>query len=483
MTNYFKILNKSQGLQKIKFSSANQQYVLLFALLFSIFPYFYLSFFAHPIADDYNYAFLGNTRNIWEECLNQYLTWNGRYSSNILVLLNPVRCNDLLWYKASASIQLILTFICLFYFLRAITSRSFSIIATINASILFLLIYLHQMPTLAEGIYWYTGAVTYQTGICVALVYLGLLCDYFHKKYILHKFVSLFAAGVLLIIAAGFNEVLTLILICIHLGFMAIFYKNGKRIPSELILLSLLGVACILAMILAPGNAVRESYFSDNHNFVRSVSFTGMQMIRFAFSWISSLPLLLASILFVGLIISHKEKMPFFRQNYFFPVWASLSLLFLILFLCIFPAYWGTNILGQHRTVNVACFMFFLYWLVCIGTYSNIYLEKIKEFFRINKKVQPLLVVIILCTITATHNGYAVITDILYGRVNTFDREMQERYSILSNPINKNKTVYLKALSEKPASVFVLDLSSDSLSWINTSQANYFGVRTIVCTK
>ena len=455
------------------------QYLLLICLLLILSPYFYLSFFAHPIADDYSYSYLGKTTALPTELKHQYLNWNGRYISNVFVLLNPLAFNSFFGYKAFSAIQIAFSLFSIFYFFRTVFHTSLSLLATLNACILFLLIYLFQMPSLAEGIYWFTGAVSYQTGLGISLVYFGILINYFNKKYIINKTVHFISAIVLLIVSSGFNEVLTLLLPCFHLIALFLFWKKQKRVLPEWVLLSSFSLICTLIMAFAPGNTIRDSYYKDNHNIIQSLAFTSMQTFRFTFEWI--LPLLLSSCIFSGIVVSLNKEKSFFNQAYFFKPWVSALFLVLILCLCIFPPYWGTNILGQHRTVNVACFFFTLFWFLCVGIYSNVHSEKIKQNFIFNKKAQLFLMAIILCIISATKNGYTICTDILYGRVDIFDREMQERYAKLRDPENKNKTVYLKELSEKPASLFVLDISSDSTYWANSGQAKYFGVNGIVC--
>ena len=90
-------------------------------------------------------------------------------------------------------------------------------------------------------------------------------------------------------------------------------------------------------------------------------------------------------------------------------------------------------------------------------------------------------IVLALCLLACTRNGYDAFTDILYGKAKTFNTEMQQRFNLLDDRANKGKTIYLKPLSVKPASLFVLDLGPDSTDWINYCQAQYFGVSAIVC--
>lgn len=445
-------------------------------------PYVYLSFFTHPIADDYCFSFLGRDTSFLKNYTGLFLNMGGRYTTNALLLLNPLVFHNLTLYKLIPLFQILISIFSFYYFFRALTSRALSRVDSLNCSLLFLLIYFFQMPCLAEGIYNYTSSVDYHTGIIITVLYFGLIGDYFMKHYFINRAFH-FSLGVLfLIVAIGFSEVITLILLSFHSIALFQFFIQREKIKSEWWILFIVCILFSFTMLTAPGNSARSLIFSDNHNFFRSLSFTFMQVCRFSFDWISNLPLILLSFLFIGMISKLRNKIPFFTQHYFFKPWISVLLLGWILFVCIFPPYWGTNILGQHRTVNVACFFFLLYWFICIGMYANKYFEKINFEFIVNKKIRTIIAALSICVFICTKNGYNAFTDILYGRAGKFDTQMQQRFYILSDKINKNKTIYLKPLAEKPKSLFVLDLSEDSTNWINSCQAKYFGVKEIVCT-
>jgi hypothetical protein len=459
------------------------KYLVLLLLLISLFPYLYISFYANPIADDYCNANWSMGKTFWENFTYLFLYIGGRYSANTLFYFHPLAYHSLKAYKLAPASLIIMTIFSFYYFFRSITSRLFSKINSWNASILFVLLYLFQMPSLAQGIYFYNSACVYQMGLIVSMLYFGLLYEYYCGKFTFNKAVHLFLLAITLIACVGFNEVLTLVLLCFHYLILFLLKEQEKKIGADWIFIVSICTLASLVMLFAPGNFLRSTHYPDNHNFLRSIVFTGMQMARFGFSWVVSAPLILSSLLFAHIIISKKENIPFFRQRYFFKPWQSVLLLFAILFLCIFPAYWSTNILGQHRTVNVGCFLFLLFGCVCIGIYSIAYLEKIKQYFIVSQKGQLLILLLLLGTMATTNNEYAVLTDILSGRIKRFDFEMQERYAVLETVADKSKPVHIKELTEKPASLFVLDLSSDSTYWVNIAQAQYFGVKSIVCEK
>ena len=454
--------------------------IFLFTTVAVFCPYLYLSFFTNPVADDFQYSVLGMRADFGDEWITQYLRRNGRYISNLLVLLNPMAFRSLTVYKLVPVIQLLFTIFSAYYFFRALTQRSFSRLITLSTTLLFLLLYISSMPSLAEGIYWYTGAVTYQSGICIALVYFGSLCDYFNSKNLAGKYLHFTICLCLLPVSTGFNEVLTLLIGGFHATVLLLHVLKRNKIRAEWWILAAVALTGTCAMIFAPGNFVRASWYGEHHNLFRSLSYTFLQCVRFAFDWISSLPFIFSIFLLAWASVRYPEKFVFIRQLKMLTLPLVPVLLFFILFACIFPAYWETNILGQQRTVNTACFFFLLLSVISTPVLANICSEKIASL-RLSSKFQATILFLIIIALATTKNGYDVFTDIFYGKARAYDREMQERFITLSEKENKGKIILLKPLSEKPGSLFVLEQTRDTIDWINKCPASYFGVKAIAC--
>jgi len=95
--------------------SQHLNWLALFSLVALLVPYIYLSFFIHPAADDYNYAVLTINNNWFSEYFNQYFTWNGKYSSNCLVLLNPIAFKSISIYRIIPLLLILLTFLSIYF--------------------------------------------------------------------------------------------------------------------------------------------------------------------------------------------------------------------------------------------------------------------------------------------------------------------------------------------------------------------------------
>ena len=117
------------------------------ALCLSI--YLINSVYTNPIADDLSYAFLGRKSNLLHAWITEYKTWNGRYSSNIFVLINPVKYNRLWGYKLFPVLLILLTIVSVFIFIKAITHNGLKWSNTLIIALLLTLLYCYQMPIIS----------------------------------------------------------------------------------------------------------------------------------------------------------------------------------------------------------------------------------------------------------------------------------------------------------------------------------------------
>lgn len=454
---------------------------LIASLLLLLAAPVYLSFFVHPIADDYVYANVSLGSPFFEECLHQYLTWNGRYISNIFVLLNPLIAGGLKVYQLIPVLLLMLTLFSFYVFTSAITNQAMSKTQCLIISLSLTILYLFQMPSLAEGYYWYTGAITYQTANALTLLYIALLLRYVNNDIFISKIVHWLLLVILLFVTIGFNETILLVMVALHSVFFILSYvRKNIRKRMWISLLVVTGLASLL-VILAPGNSYRASLFPESHNLIRSMGFTLLQMCRFFFDWISNLPFILLSFLYIPLSLKLSKTVDLFKNSFYISPKVFPLFLFILLFIGIFPAYWNTNILGQHRTVNTAYFFFIIIWFMNLTVWSNYAIEKkIISHFDIPRKLSIILFCLVLFAFAFTKNGYKMTIDIFYGKAKAFDEEMRMRNNVMKDAKLKGETtVWLGPLKNKPESLFVLDLSAESGHWINSSYGTYFGIKNV----
>ena len=118
--------------------------------------------------------------------------------------------------------------------------------------------------------------------------------------------------------------------------------------------------------MLSPGNGTRQAMFPAHYQLAHSVGMSALQTLRFVSDWASSGTLLLATVVFAPmaakLLGQHAQNPRRARWGF----WLSVAGLLLVVPLGVFPAYWETGILGQHRTVNAAHFVFLILWFMAV---------------------------------------------------------------------------------------------------------------------
>lgn len=430
----------------------NQKQIVLAVLLVLLVPFLYLFGFAHPIADDLGFAYQSQQAPLWEVLVNLYFKSNGLYTGNLIMLLFPFSLTDLLYYRLFLLGAFLLFSLSIFYVINVVFP-SLKLIDKTIVSLFFLLTVLSSTTHLSEAFYWQTSVVYYQFSLTLAMVYLGLLIQYFQQKFIFNKIIHQLILVLMLVFIIGIKESIALIM-----GYVAalLFYysyfktKEDKTFFLVQFIIALIGISVVA---FAPGNDYRMENYSNTKNFNHSLLYTVMQMGRFTLKWVVAL----SGILFVFIVAElHQKATPILKKLN----WKIASIIFLgILFLCIFPAYWATGILGQHRTLNLASVFFVLFLLVLAinqGTYFTKHLS-----FNPTKRIAFFCLVILLAG-----NGGMVISDILSGSVKNFDKQLTERAELIQQT---QSTANLPLLVNSPKSLFVVDIQADTTHWINHS--------------
>jgi hypothetical protein len=462
-----------------EFFSKRVMIIYCILLVFLCLPYLFLFTYIHPAGDDFTYAFLGKKSDFLNAWMDEYNLWNGRYFSNFLVLNNPLTYTHigLIEYRIILFLIYLTLLFSLFYFFKTFLNKVYTFISCLFLVLLFNLLYLTQMPTLAEGMYWYTGVVTYQLGIIFTLLYLSFFYNYINETYLLaNKYIHIVSLITFLFAIIGSNEVLMILILVFHSILLIVVYKKNKKLRRVFSLFFTLISLLSLVVYFAPGNKIRETYFIGvSHRFWFSMSFSLLQCVRFVFEWLNNGAIIMLSILFIPINNILTQRVYLFRNNFFLSPWISLFSLFAVIFCCVFPAYWSTGILGQHRTINVAYFFFIILWFVNLSIWINNY----PTFFNhIRTKYTFSLTILCFVMLMTTRNNRGAIKDIGSGNCSAFNQELKQRYSCLNriNP-NSNKVIYLDTLTAKPVSIFIYDIRNDPNYFPNLGYQRYWHLK------
>lgn len=450
-----------------------KQYILLLLLSILLIPYLYIGFYSNPVADDFTYAFKGKNNNLFDLLIGEYLNWNGRYFSNLLVLINPASPENYFLYKLIPTLIILATLFSIFYFFKSLVKKQIANSSILIASLFLLHLYLYQMPIISEGIYWYTGAITYQVGIILIMFYFGLFNKIINNENSLFpKWFLKIGLIIILFLAVGCNEITMLFLLTASL-FLIYQIKKIQLKQSSFIWLLLLSVVVFsIIVIAAPGNLVRGSFFTNKHQFIQTITYSTLQTFRFITNWISSLPLILVSVFYIPINKKLSREFLIFKNSFHLTHIQSILALFIVVFLSIFPAYWSTGMMGQHRTVNIGYFLFLIFWFISLTVFYNKY-KSILVSFWINKRLKIIMVLMIVLSLIFTKNGYNLYTDIKDSNQIQYNKQMNERYTIIEQA-SKHDTVYFGTLINTSKTLFVLDINENQNSWQNKGYGIFF---------
>jgi hypothetical protein len=427
--------------------------------------------FTHPIADDLDFASFAREAGLSSAWRQYYLTWNGRYASNLLVLAIPLSGDTLVGYRTAVASMLAITVAAVYMLLRALAPGDFTRSEIATGALALSALYLCQMPSLGEGIYWYTSVVTYQAGLVVAVVHLACLA---HSRR--RRTAPAFLIAIALLVAlVGFNEVIMIIMLALYGALFVVTVSNGSSGRMAFATLSAVAIACAFIVAGSPGNAVRLREFPLRHQLGPSLAMTALQTGRFLATWISSGPLLIASMLWLSHANRLAPALPWARSRIGL-VLCVLGLLFVVP-LTAFPVYWSTGVLGQHRTMNTAYFAFLVLWFTALGLWSALGSTRANAVRAAATDLRSPLTLLLLASLALTQNSYAVGADLMSGRFTRFDQRMRQRHLALRHCRESGAaTCELDPVDTVPSSFFVLDISAEPRHWVNVAYARYYGI-------
>ncbi len=447
---------------------------LLFVLLVvGLFRYVWASCYVHPFADDFSYAVAGMHNALGPRLLDEYRFWNGRWFSNILVLRGPLvlGLERGLWlYRVVPLLLIGLTWFGAYRLAHAwVDAPAASRKSLVLASGWFTLLYLHLMPDPSEGIYWYTGAVSYQLPGALMLLVAAAWCRSMDADRQGRKRAMWFAVFTAVVIC-GCSELHMVFMVLLHAALLVRSLKH-RSVPPSVALLSFAVVLIAAAvMVFAPGNEGRAAQFPHKEELGRTLLWGAAQTGRFLFTWILSPGLLLVSLLFLSCIrYLHLSRSAIALLNTW-RVWQVAAFTLVLVFASMALPYWSTGLLGQHRSVNATLLLFLPCWFLLLMLMQERWPVRTPGWFR------PALVGLLAVTFLFTGSGGALTSDLLSRRMAQRNQALHDRYAMIRLAIERGDVgVVVPPLLPTVASLRFLDADPDPGHWINRSMAQYFG--------
>ncbi len=419
-----------------------QQNILLVVSVIVLIAYASVSFFIFPYADDFTYALKGQLPNFVETVLKERQTWNGRYISNFILIGSPLNWGGLMGYRLMPVFLIILSWLGFYFGLKRFNLNSPVFLASI-----ILCTIISSLPDTGEGLYWLSGAWTYIPASILLFLLFSML---FAGKLEVKNYIAIL---VFIFIGSGFNELFALM----SLPLFAVRFIDSRN--KWVLALIIVQLGLFYYVWSAPGNDYRSSLFNHNHQIINSLKLTGMYSVRFIGEWMLNPLVYLLGYIFVT-DSKFKAEIPVLRN-----LIAVAVLLIIPIIIACFGPIWSTGILGQHRTPNMACFLFFpLLFLVLIANKSALskYLKEGKSF------VFPLMVVVLL----GWKNNYFLFEDLISGQLSNYSSQLANRVEILENC--KSDECIVPALIDQPHTFSAYKLEANPEHWKNKSYQLFY---------
>jgi uncharacterized protein DUF6056 len=422
-------------------------------LFLSLTPYLLLTVFTHPAYDDYTWAVLFQMRGFLRTQAHLYVTYIGRYFSTALVTLSPVSFGSMGAYKAVTFAIVLLTGVSIFTFVNSALKQSVSQLDKLMVSAFLWALFSNQTPDITEAYFWVTSDLVYQVGGILTLFFFALILKT-ESGSRRSAAVGTFAGGFLIAAIIGCNEVSMLVidLLIFVIAATAWIKKSNRRWQWTAFIV--VATICSLVVILAPGNAVRSSFYPNHGRFFFSIGMSVLQEARFLSTWLTNGAFMLATILFIPAASVLTKRVEILQRIRIHPFLATAVLL-LMVFLGFFPAYWGMGMMGQHRTVNTVFFLFISGWFICLASWID-YLRSsygwvLPPLPRFSYFIGLPLIFLSLC---ATNNTKEAIGDLISLRAYRYEQKATSRDEWLRTCANKADQVCSKPpISDLPSSI------------------------------
>lgn len=468
--------------------------VIVISLLFIV-PLCIISHYNHPSTDDYGYAML--TRDVWNETKaifpllkaaietskSFYHSWQGLYSAAFFLALQPGIFGEE-YYVLTGYLMLFIIIGSTTYFIMYMSKKIGGTVIealAISAGMLFLM--LQFMPSAVQGLYWFNGAVNY--GLFHGLLLLLICCmieiqgEITFKKRVILTMVGAFFA--FLVVGGNHTTALMGAVFPVLVTGYDVIFKKHKNLVYNLII-TVVAVIGLLANIMAPGTAVRQSSFGGPMNPVKAVYLSVIYGIYRVFECFD-LKVIIVVLILLPVIVSMVQHL--IQKGFKFPCPIIVFMASVAWISCMLvPPFYGMHTTGPNRLANIVYFHFIILAFINIFYIIGWIICKLELGGKvININLSWCLTMCILffgLYVNSKDDMWSVkaMEELRQGIPQQFSIEAYERHEILLQ--SKGLDVVVDEFSVKPELLYYEGIEDDPNHWCNGMAAKYYGLKSVV---
>ncbi|WP_276134463.1 DUF6056 family protein [Polluticoccus soli] len=457
-------------------------YFLVALGVLTLLPFLIISLYNNPIAgDDFSLAHIAREMGFLQAQKFWYTSWTGRYFSMALLSVTPLVFGNIFLYKVIPIALLLLLTGALYVLVNALF-RNMSFIDKSAIVSVFIFLFLFQLPSTAEGLFWVIGSLTYllPSIFTIVLFFALVRLEQTNRK------IYLLAAAFLCFAIVGSNETSMLLLLYMLLLATGVYFILRRKWNSHLIILTGLSVLFAVIVLLSPGNTARQSVFPNSHNLL----YTAMQTIVLSIVYIPKwLPIILLSAIVLYDVLSLNSDS--IKSVKVFDVHPALSFLVMLSFpvLCIFPVIWSVgNENAYPRIISLAYFFTLLGFVYFVFTLFFYFRKRNEVKPMVTPFVRVLIILLVVGQVYLPHHTYhpnnirQAYMDVVSGRAARYNIEAENRFKIIASAqADTCKVPRFKNVSSiLYPNEYSVDITTNPKDWRNQSLSNYFGKGPVV---
>ncbi len=440
----------------LKFSSPEKwgmYTVFILVGVYTLAPFLFLNLYNNPATDDYFFAVRDTETSFWESQLYYFLNHSGRFFATAIVRLNPLTYQSFIGYKIY-SLCFMLSFIgAAWLLIYQLFKDYFSTTKLLALLAILVCVYLIQMPNISQGIYWFTGYMTFQVPNLMFLLFWVCISMFHNSQSRKRDVVYLVVAALLAIAIIGSNEMTLIMLMSSLLLYLISFWQKEKPKRNYLLVLFIVCLIISLIVVLAPGNYIRMEKERSSVSFIEAalgaIVFTGVGLYKWG------IVLLVMSLIYTflwGIPVSEKVK----NSSIFkLPFLLLIVWFFSTIALMNFVYTWSAGERAVTRVENVIYFFFVVGWVYILQYIINKHLagEKGERLLSFTIVPKTAFAIFFLLLTDVNNNISTAYLDLLSGRAEQFDDELKARYSYLKSDACYNCAI--DPISTLPKSLYI----------------------------
>jgi hypothetical protein len=440
--------------------------------------YAYVGSLSQLMADDFCSVYfaekLGTLRSVWY----WYITWHGGFSASF--------ADALLSFLGQTGLRFVVPIVLVAWFISLTWSIASAlhnfglgrqVAFSVSAALLVLYGTLMLSPATSASIIWWGGLRGYIPPLILMLLYVAFYGEFLHHEWsVWQRYLWYAASFSLVLISGGFSEPFTPLQIVIIIFLLVEEWYTGheqSKYPrfSFLIAGMLGGIIALLIMIMAPGNAVRQTFFPPPPSVLDIVSIALKSYIRFLLGFFLQFQKIAA---LLGIVSGS------FLLGTFLPVTKRLSsktLLavvvtgFLLAYGCFLPAAYGQSTGPSDTSLIIPVYILML-TITAAGVIGGGF------FAHMPGTIRPQRHILVLSLILLLSLGYSTILNtrslILEAR---FASAYAEKWAIRDQQIRRAKNKGLKEISVPALPHWITEEPTDNPKFfVNKCMSLYYGI-------